>query len=87
MSIVLNFTTRKVEITGFSLLFPISIMHTTDAVVFFGGYEEVDTSSRGFSAMINRLTGEMEAIDTAQANGLYSTTSYALKCRPTQRMF
>jgi hypothetical protein len=88
MSIVLNFTTRKVEITGFGLLFPLSILHTTEAVVVFGGNSEPWGGSRGFNAMINRLTGEMEASDTdVQANGLYSTTIYALKCRPVQKMF
>jgi len=44
-------------------------------------------SSRGIIATINRLTGEMEAKDIVQENGLYSTTSYELKCKPTQRMF
>jgi hypothetical protein len=38
-------------------------------------------------AGINWLTGEMDASDTVQVNGLYSTTSYEMNCSPVQRMF
>jgi hypothetical protein len=83
MSLVLNLMTRKLEITGFDLLFPIEIAHMTETLVFINS----GNSSRGIIATINRLTGEMEAKDIVQENGLYSTTSYELKCKPTQRMF
>lgn len=82
--IVLNFTTRKVEeITGALLSRRINITQTSEAYIWL---LEDDDHPR-FMAGINRLTGEMDASDTAQANGLYSTTSYEMKCSPVQRMF
>jgi hypothetical protein len=85
---VLNFTTGKVEITGFDLLFPIEMMiSTTETLVMINSYTDSTYGSQGFIATINRLTGEMGAIGTKKENGLYSTTSYTLKCKPKQRMF
>jgi hypothetical protein len=46
-----------------------------------------DGDDPSFIARINRLTGEMDAGDTVEVNGLYSTTSYEMKCSPVQRMF
>jgi hypothetical protein len=82
--IVLNFTTRKVEeITGALLLRRINISQASEAYIWL---LEDDDHPR-LMAQINRLTGEMEASDTVQVNGLYSTTSYEMKCSPVQRMF
>jgi hypothetical protein len=86
MTIVLNFTTGKAEIAGFSTVAPINIMFSSETHIVFGTYDGKETHG-GFAAKINRVTGEMDASDTViDANGLHSTTSYTLKCKPTQRM-
>jgi len=88
MNILLNFATQKVEIAGFNSVAPINIMFSTETTVSFGTYNGKGNRAGGFIAMINRVTGEMEANDTViHANGLHSTTHYSLKCKPTQRMF
>ena len=86
INIVLDFTTRKIEIPGFSS-FPIGIVQATDALVTFNGYDKTQGYSWAFMGTINRVTSEMEAAYTVVTNELYSTTTYDLKCRPTQRMF
>jgi hypothetical protein len=84
MTIVLNFTTGKVEIAGFSAVAPIDIIFSTETSVSLGNCDGNGNPTGGFAAMLNRLTGEMEANDTViDANGLYSTTHYSLKCKPT----
>jgi hypothetical protein len=87
-SILLNFTTRKAEIADFISGGPINIMFSSETHIFFGTYDEKGNPNGGFAAKINRVTGEMDASDTViDGNGLYSTTRYTLKCKPTQRMF
>jgi hypothetical protein len=86
INIVLDFTTRKIEFPGFSS-FPIGIVQATDALVTFNGYDKTQGYSWAFIGTINRVTSEMEAVYTVVANELYSTTTYSLKCKPTQRMF
>jgi hypothetical protein len=83
IAIVLNFTTRKVEITGALSFRRINITQASEAYISL--LEDGDHPH--FMAQINRLTGEMEAGDTVQVNGLYSTTSYEMKCSPVQRRF
>jgi hypothetical protein len=62
-----------------------------EVTVAFDGSESrnqvIEESIRG---TIDRVTGDMDAISTSfnlKTNKTLSSTSYALKCRPTQRMF
>jgi hypothetical protein len=88
MNVLLNFATQKVEIAGFSSVAPINIIFSTETSVSFGTYDGKGNAAGGFIAVINRVTGEMEANDTViDTHGLHSTTHYSLKCKPTQRMF
>src|SRR6516165_3962430 len=53
INIVLDFTTRKIEIPGFSS-FPIGIVQATDALVTFNGYDKTQGYSWAFIGTINR---------------------------------
>ena len=83
MNVVLDFTTRKIEVPGLSS-FPIGIVQATNALVAFDGYDKTQGSSWSLIGTINRVTGDMEAHYSVVVNELNSTTIYSLKCKPTQ---
>ena len=77
MGIIVDFAARTVE--GFSLI-RAKIIEVTETSVSFRGSDDTHGSVIGG---IDRVTGAVEAF-TSLAK---LTTSYSLKCRPTQRMF
>jgi hypothetical protein len=84
MGIIVNFTNRTVQ-GGFgypSVLydFPVKITSMNEATVVFHGSNQTGQSS--ITGSIDRVTGDVEA-DTEGPTSIH----YALKCRPTQRMF
>jgi hypothetical protein len=90
MGIIVNFTNRTVQgfesIPGFSrwFNFPVKITSMNEVAVHFHGSDQTGSVARATSVtgIINRLTGDVEADTEGQFN-----LRYALKCRPTQRMF
>jgi hypothetical protein len=85
MNIVLNFTTRKIEVPGLSTI-PIEIVQATDGLVVFNGYDKTQGFSWSLVGTI-KVTGEMDADYSVVVNELNFTTTYSLKCKPAQRMF
>jgi hypothetical protein len=79
MGIILNFTSRTVK--GFGT--PVKITAWDDSFVEFSE----DNKSGAFIGNIDRITGTLEASHFHRTSGGITTTSYALKCRPAQRMF
>ena len=77
MGIIVDFAARTVE--GFSLI-RAKIIEVTETSVSFRGSDDTHGSVIGG---IDRVTGAVEAF-TSLAK---VTTSYSLKCKPTQRMF
>jgi hypothetical protein len=96
MSLIVNFTAGTVQGFGVPGLRdpPVRITGINDVIVAFGGSDPASASMLGLSWSLNgsidRVTGEVEAsemsTDAKTRNTVYST-SYSLKCRPTQRMF
>jgi hypothetical protein len=64
--------------------FPVKITSMNEVAVHFHGSDQTGSVARATSVtgIINRLTGDVEADTEGQFN-----LRYALKCRPTQRMF
>ena len=90
MSIVVNFTDRPVQ--GFYLLelldIPVKIM-AANKVVAFGGQRKSPSTLTSIHGSLDRTTGDLEAtltVSEPKTSKIYSSTIYALKCRPTQRM-
>jgi hypothetical protein len=91
MGIVVNFTDRTVR--GFYLLelleIPVKIT-AANKVVAFGGQRKSPSTLTSIHGSIDRVTGDLAAtlaVSEAKTSKIYSTTIYAQKCRPTQRMF
>jgi hypothetical protein len=56
----------------------------------FDGSHDDGTSAASITGSIDRVTGDVEATDilsNTKTGNVKSSTSYALKCKPTQRMF
>ena len=90
MGIIVNLTDRTVQ--GFEWPFdlrPLKIGYVNDVTVRFGGEEETGLR-HSITGSINRVTGDVEAtwsfIDQ-KAGKIEPRITYALQCRPTQRMF
>jgi hypothetical protein len=89
MGIIINFTNRTVQ--GFGPLYPVKVTYWDDINVAFAGSLDIQTPVpvMSITGRIDRVTGDVEATETTmgeKGNMLFST-SYALKCRPAQRMF
>jgi hypothetical protein len=92
MGIIINWTTRTVQ--GFGLpetSIPAEIRSANDVIITFSGVISpgplFDISVGG---RINRVTGDMyatEALTDTEKHETVDTTTYELKCRPTERMF
>src|SRR5262249_3647967 len=68
----------------------IQITAWNDVTVAFGGSQAFGNQELSIGGSIDRVTGDVEATDLSMDTKTHSTVSslqYALKCRPTQRMF
>jgi hypothetical protein len=82
MGIIVNFTNQTVH--GLRP-FPVAIIDMNEVTVSFGG--QWGTTTR-ISGSIDRVTGDFEATSTTMnAKTGNISPQYALKCKPTQRMF
>jgi len=87
--IIVNFTARTV--TGFTYpgaAFPVKVTAWDDLHIMFEGSNKDGSWSIGGS--IDRVTGDTAVTSTWQnptTGKVSSSTEYALKCRPAQRMF
>jgi hypothetical protein len=84
MGLIVNFTTRTVQ--GFAD-YPVKITGLDDVTVAFRG-SQTRSSTSSVSGSIDRVTGDVEATSMLM-NGttILTLTSYALRCRPAQRIF
>jgi hypothetical protein len=92
MGIIVNFTKNTVQ--GFGIPgvsdHPVKIRGMNDARIVFDGAHDDGTSAASITGSIDRVTGDVEATDilsNTKTGNVISSTSYALKCKPTQRMF
>jgi hypothetical protein len=92
LSIIIDFAARTV--TGFpdveGLVRPVITDVSETTISFAGSSDPTATVSYSMSGTINRVTGAAEAGFMSfpkEGYGRTWTTSYALKCRPAQRMF
>jgi len=91
LGIVVNLTDRTVQ--GFYLpeLLEIPVKITAaNKVVAFGGQRKSPSTLTSIHGSIDRVTGDLTAtlaVSEPKTSKIYTTTIYALKCRPTQRMF
>jgi hypothetical protein len=84
MGIIVNFTDRTVQ----GLVYPVKITAWDEITVTFGGSYDLKPTLVNTRGAIDRVTGDLEAVLTQTlADKEISSTTYALKCRPTQRMF
>jgi hypothetical protein len=92
MGIIVNFTNRTVQGFGFPGLldYPVKITAWNDVTIAFNGSDSSLGSTSSIVGSIDRVTGDVEATSSLanKKTGRFEPTmSYALKCRPTQRMF
>jgi hypothetical protein len=91
MGIVVNFIDQTVQ--GFYLpeLLEIPVKITAaNKVVAFGGQRKSPSTLTSIRGSVDRVTGDLEAtlaVSEPKTSKIYSTTIYALKCRPTQSLF
>ena len=92
MGLIVNFATRAVQ--GFGtpgvLDVPVKITGINDVTIAFGGSGRPLNSDWTISGSIDRVTGEVEASETSadpKTGKTFSSTSYSLKCMPTQQLF
>ena len=90
MSVVVNFTTRTVQ--GFSsglLGYPIEITAENEGIIAFGGASKPNNVGQHsiISGAVDLVTGELGATSAVWGTTGAVSTSYALKCKPTQRTF
>jgi hypothetical protein len=93
MGIIVNFTKKTVH--GFGDPFfgeqLIKITGITETAVYLGSSDKFSqTISQSVMGAIDRVTGDVWADFTStdtKTGKTITSTSYALKCRPTQRMF
>ena len=88
MSVVVNFTTRTVQ--GFGLLdYPVEITAMNDVIIAFGGADKPNSVGQRsiISGAVDLVTGELGATSAVSGTTGSVSTSYSLKCKPTQRMF
>jgi hypothetical protein len=92
MGIIVNFTKNTVQ--GFGIPgvsdYPVTIRGMNDARIVFDASHDKGTSVASIAGSIDRVTGDVEATDMLQnpkTGSVMSSKSYALKCKPVQRMF
>src|SRR5215510_4384953 len=87
-NVIVDFTDRTVQGLFYlqsSLDYQVKITAMNKATVTFGGFSD----RKAISGKIGRVTGDMSATSvlTEVEEGLILLKNYALKCRPTRRMF
>ena len=91
MGIIVNFTKSTVHGFGYPGLsdHPVKITAFNEVTVAFGGSEANLGVTSSISGSIDRVTGDVEATSmmTNTKKEVLFSMSYALKCRPAQRMF
>ena len=93
MGIIVNFTARTVQ--GFgdpgSIDFPVKITGINEVnVAFYGSMSQGQLGHWSIRGSIDRVTGDVDAtyaVTDEKTHTFITSTSYSLKCRPTQRMF
>jgi hypothetical protein len=90
MGIVVNFTAGTVQGFGGAMNVGVKITGMNEATVAFSGFIPFASHKLYIVGSIDRVTGDVSATSiglNAETSQLVTSTSYALKCRPTQRMF
>ena len=93
MGIIVNFTKKTVHGFGDAFLGEPSIKITgvTETSVYFSARDKLfETMERSVMGGIDRVTGDVWVDDRStdtKTSKTIASTSYALKCRPTQRIF
>jgi hypothetical protein len=94
MGIIVNFNTRTVQGFGDPGLidYPVKITGANDVTIAFEGHQLIlsGTSLSATKGSMDRVTGDVEAdvvLFDPKTNKQMGKTSYALKCKPTERMF
>jgi hypothetical protein len=91
LSIIINFAARTV--TGFKerVVEELTIDDASETTISFSGSTSTAMLSYNMRGTIDRVTGTVQAVLTSspeEGHGLKPwSNSYALKCRPAQRMF
>jgi hypothetical protein len=89
MGIIVNFTAGTVHGFGGVSDPPVKITGVNEVIVAFSDFiPSLDSDKEHIEGSINRVTGDVHATATwYRAEKIVWMTAYALKCRPTQRMF
>jgi hypothetical protein len=90
MGVVVNFTTRTVQGFGSGLLdYPVEITVVNEVIIAFGGASKPNNVGQHsiISEAVDLVTGELGLTSSVWGTTGSVSTSYALKCKPTQRMF
>jgi hypothetical protein len=95
MGIIVDFTNHTVHgfgYPGFSgqFDFPVKITGMNEVTVAFHGSHEFGSTLSSITGSLDRVTGDVEAriqMSDSKRGDFLSILRYALKCRPTQRMF
>jgi hypothetical protein len=94
MGIIVDFTNHTVHGFGYPgssgrFAFPVKITGMNEVTVAFHGSESRNQVEESITGSIDRVTGDVEARTQVSDSktGILSILRYALKCRPTQRMF
>jgi hypothetical protein len=86
-NVIVDLTDRTVQGLFYlrsSLDYQVKVTAMNKATVTFGGISD----RKVISGKIDRVTGDMSATSVStEAEGLILLKTYALKCRPVQRMF
>jgi hypothetical protein len=93
MGIIVNFTTQTVQGFGWPgrMDYPVTITGVNDTTVAFSGQQKaLGFALASTTGTLDRVTGDLGAridlFDEARTK-MISQTTYALQCRPTERMF
>jgi hypothetical protein len=92
MGIIINFTTGIVQglhpdWPGF-IDYPVKITASNDVTITFSGSKQNGSVLSYTHGSIDRVTGDVEVdVASVDRNNEENKTTYALQCRPTQRMF
>jgi hypothetical protein len=90
MGVVVNFTTRTVQGFGSGLLdYPVEITAVNEVIIAFGGASKPNNVGQHsiISGAVDLVTGELGVTSSFLGTTGSVSTSYSLKCKPTQRMF
>jgi hypothetical protein len=90
MGIIVNFTKNTVHGFGSPGLMDVKITGVNEVTVTFGGSQDNRSSVASIRGIIDRVTGDVDAMSTVrdqQTSMIITSTSYELKCSPTQRKF